>query len=95
MRAGSRVSEYPDWAGFECLIWTPEEIDRPADAVRAFILEARYELAAYSTAGDVYVESLSITEPGDKSLSLTVADPLGDLGPCGPSQRTVCGAMRP
>ena len=45
------------------------------DAVRAFILETRGEvdeLAACHTAGDVYLESLTVTEAGDKTVSFEV-----------------------
>ena len=46
----------------------------------AFILEARRELdelAVCHAVGEVYVESLTITEPGDKSVSLEVEGSLG------------------
>ena len=45
------------------------------DAIHAFVLETRAEvdeLAACHAAGNVYVESLTITEPGDNAISLEV-----------------------
>ena len=54
------------------------------EAVRAFILETRDEvdaLAACHTAGDVYLESLTITAPGDSPISLEVEASLGAAGP--------------
>ena len=55
------------------------------DAIHAFVLETRAEvdeLAACHTAGDVYLESLTVTEAGDKTVSLEVEGALG------------CGAKR-
>ena len=49
-------------------------------AVQAFVLETRHEvdeLAACHTLGDVYVETLAVTEPGDKATSLEVEGWLG------------------
>lgn len=54
------------------------------EAVRAFVLETRGEvdeLAACHTVGDVYVESLTITEPGDNAIILEVEASLGNAGP--------------
>ena len=62
------------------------------DAVRAFILETRGEvdeLAACHTAGDVYLESLTVTEAGDKTVSLEVEGALG----CG-AKRAHCPCLR-
>ena len=56
------------------------------DAIHAFVLETRAEvdeLAACHTVGDVYVESLTITEPGDKSMSIEVEASLGGVAPRG------------
>ena len=53
------------------------------DAVRAFILEIRRELdelAACHTAGDVYVEELTVTESVDRAVSLEVEGWLGAAG---------------
>ena len=50
----------------------------------AFILEARRELdelAACRTVGEVYVESLTVMELGDKSVSLEVEGSLGAAAP--------------
>ena len=50
-------------------------------AVRAFALEMRRELdelAACCTVGEVYLEDLTITEQGNKSVSLEVEGSLGD-----------------
>lgn len=50
------------------------------DAIHAFVLETRAEvdeLAACHTVGNVYVESLTITEPGDEAISLEVEAALG------------------
>ena len=55
-------------------------------AVRTFILEIRREvdeLAACQTVGDVYVESLTIAEPGDKPIRLEVEGFLGIAVPGG------------
>ena len=49
-------------------------------AVRAFVLETRGEvdeLAACHTAGDVYLESLSATTAGNKSVCIEVEGSLG------------------
>ena len=54
------------------------------DAVRAFVLETRDEvddLAACHTLGDLYLESLTITAPGDSPISLEVEGSLGAAGP--------------
>ena len=54
------------------------------DAIHAFVLETRAEvdeLAACHTVGDVYVECLTITEPGDNAISLEVEASLGNAGP--------------
>ena len=49
-------------------------------AIRAFVLETRAELdelAACHTVGNVYAESLTITEPDDNAISLEVEGYLG------------------
>lgn len=53
------------------------------DAIRAFILETRREvdeLAACRAADCVYAESLTISKPGGKAVSLEVEAWLGDYG---------------
>ena len=55
-------------------------------AVRAFTLETRAELdelAACHTVGNVYTESLTITEPDDNAISLEVEAALGGVAPRG------------
>ena len=55
-------------------------------AVRAFVLETRAELdelAACHTVGNVYAESLTITEPADNAISLEVEAALGGVAPRG------------
>ena len=57
------------------------------DAVRAFALEMHRELddlAACRTVGDVYVETLTITEPGRKAISLEIEGSLGGEAPFSP-----------
>lgn len=54
------------------------------NAVRAFILETRREfddLTACPTAGGVYVETITITEPGDNTISIEIDAALGTAGP--------------
>ena len=54
------------------------------DAVRASILETRRELddlGARRTAGEVYVETLTVTEPEAKAVSLEVEGALGAVVP--------------
>ena len=53
-------------------------------AVRAFVLETRAELdelAACHTVGNVYAESLTITEPGDNTINLALEASLGAVEP--------------
>ena len=66
--------------GYLELILKPLTPPISRDAIHAFILETRREvdeLAACHTAGDVYVESLAITEPGGKAVDLEVKGSLG------------------
>ena len=54
------------------------------EAVRAFTLETRAELdelAACHTVGNVYAESLTITEPADNAITLEVEASLGHAAP--------------
>lgn len=62
----------------------PFESHVSRQSVRAFVLETRAEvhaLAACHTAGNLYAESLSITQPDDKSVSIEVEASLGAARP--------------
>ena len=53
-------------------------------AVRAFVLETRAELDELATChrlGNVYTETLTITEPSDNAITLEIEAALGNAGP--------------